>query len=521
MSEDFHSRHRYRVSLHRNSLQGPLQLNHPLQGPPLAQLPPAVPGTIGTSGNVQVPRTQGNNDDDDDNGDDEDDEEEEEDDNDEEGDEEEEYDEEEEEDDDDEEGEEEEDPEDDGDEYEEVDDDEEYDPADYEDDYANNDPNRGQNRKCGDLVEEVKRRKTGESSIPLHEEDEPVERIVDVPREHEIEQIPEQEAPVDPQLVTPEQSCLQDTPPDTPLRRSPHIKHQEVSQQIAPTPISFVHSGTVCQAARTETPQNPSTKQNQHISRKLNLRTPSGTNPQPSTSTGGDNPKTVPVKGHPKTGGHGRGHGHRAPPTGGRGAPPTGGAGPGPGVGAGGAGLAAGGGGGGGPAAPHARNAQYIFRSPLLIEVEGKKVSWDHNMYSSKAFCELTCALAFVPQGHIVHVFPQRIDIVSASQNCNDMTIDCLAEHINIQKHDNNLLTQFDTLTSRLVEILVTQLMTTANIATMSFAEQQQLGLKYYSDATTPHGRACRNCYHCNGLNNIRTLNLMPGVAVAPYETLK
>ena len=107
---------------------------------------------------------------------------------------------------------------------------------------------------------------------------------------------------------------------------------------------------------RTETPQNPSTKWNQHISRKLNLGTPSGTNPQPSTLTG-DNPKTVPAKGHPKTGGRGRGcgHGHHAPPTSGhghgRGAPPTLGAGPGPGVGA---GLAAGagGGGGGGPAVP-------------------------------------------------------------------------------------------------------------------------------------------------------------------------
>ena len=327
------------------------------------------------------------------------------------------------------------------------------------------------------MVEKVKRRKTGESSILLHNEDEPVERIVDVPREHEIEQIPEQEAPVDPQLVTPEQSCLQDTPPDTPPRRSPHIKHQEVTQQIAPTPLAFVHPGTVRQAARTETPQNPSTKWNQRISRKLNLGTPSGTNPQPSTLTG-DNPKTVPAKGHPKTGGHGCGHCHgcHVPPTSGHGcghgAPPTRGDGPGPGVGT---GLAtgAGGGGGGCPAVPLARNTQYIFGSPLLIvEVEGKKVSWDHNMYSSKAFCELACALAFAPQGYIVHVFPERIDIVSASRNCNDMTIDCLAERINIQKHDNNLLTQFDTLTSRLVQILVMQLMTTANIATMSFAEK-------------------------------------------------
>ena len=93
-------------------------------------------------------------------------------------------------------------------------------------------------------------------------------------------------------------------------------------------------------------------------------------------------------------------------------------------------------------------------------------------MYLLKAFCELACALAFALQGYIVHVFPERIDIVSASRNCNDMTIDCLAERINIQKHDKNLLTQFDTLTSRLVQILVMQLMTTANIATMSFAEK-------------------------------------------------
>ena len=202
------------------------------------------------------------------------------------------------------------------------------------------------------------------------------------------------------------------------------------------------------------------------ISIKLNLCTPLGTDPQPCTSRGGDNLKTVPTKHLPKTGGCGRhpapGHGH------GCGAAPTGGAGPGVGAGAGGGAALTGGagGGGGGPVAPLAPNTQYIFRSPLLIvEVEGKKVCWDHNMYLSKAFCKLASALAFALMGYIVHVFPYRIDIVCASRKCNDMTIECLAERINAQKHDNNLLTQLDTLTVRLVEILVKQMMTTANIA--------------------------------------------------------
>ena len=75
-------------------------------------------------------------------------------------------------------------------------------------------------------------------------------------------------------------------------------------------------------APRIETPQNPSSEWNQRISRKLLLGTPLGANPQQSTSMGGENVKTIPAKGAPKTGqrGHGRGapsaHGHGAAPTG-------------------------------------------------------------------------------------------------------------------------------------------------------------------------------------------------------------
>ena len=63
------------------------------------------------------------------------------------------------------------------------------------------------------------------------------------------------------------------------------------------------------------------------------------------------------------------------------------------------------------------------------------------------------------------------------------MTIKCEAEHINMQRDYQNLATQFDTLTSRLVEILVKQLMTTVTTANFSFAEKRNLGLKYHSDA--------------------------------------
>ena len=155
----------------------------------------------------------------------------------------------------------------------------------------------------------------------MEEKDEPVEKIVDVPREHEIEEIHEEEAPLDPQLCSPQQSRLQDTPPDTPPRRSPRIKNQQVTQQNPPMPLEQ-DAGTQCKAVRLETPHNPSTERNKGISRKLILHTPSGRNPQPSTLTGGNNPKTVPAKCRPKT--HGRGHG--AARTGrcghGRGAPP-------------------------------------------------------------------------------------------------------------------------------------------------------------------------------------------------------
>ena len=67
-------------------------------------------------------------------------------------------------------------------------DDDVCDPGEYEDD--NNDPNDETNphqkRKCESPVKEAKKRKTGESSMPLQEREECVETIVDVPREHEI-----------------------------------------------------------------------------------------------------------------------------------------------------------------------------------------------------------------------------------------------------------------------------------------------------------------------------------------------
>ena len=165
--------------------------------------------------------------------------------------------------------------------------------------------------------------------------------------------------------------------------------------------------------------------------------------------------KTIPAKGTPKTGQRGRGHAHArgAPSAHGRGPAPTPACAPVPGVvtrAAAAAATAAGGGGGGvgAPVVP-VRNAQYIYRSPLvIIEVEGKKVSWDHNKYASKAFCAMACGLAFAPQGYIVHVFPDKVDIISTCWDVNDMTIKCEAECINMQRHDQNLATQFDTLTA-------------------------------------------------------------------------
>ena len=344
-------------------------------------------------------------------------------------------------------------------------------------------------------VKEVKKCKTGESSTSLPEDDEPVETIVDVPRENEIEQIPQEESFLAPELSTPHQSRVQDTPP---RRCSPRIKDQTVTEPIPAMPLEFVHPGTKHKAARIETPQNPSSEWNQCISRELILGTPLGTNPQPSTSTEGENVKIIPVKGPPKTGWCGRGHGCGAPSACGRGhgAPPTGTPAPVPGVvthaAAAAAAVAGGGGGGGGAPVPPAQNAQYIYISPLVIvEVEGTKVSWDHNKYASKAFCAMACGLAFAPQGYIVHVFPDRVDVVSTCRDLNDMTIKCEAECINMQRHDQNLVTQFDTLTARLVKILVKQLMTTATTANLSFAEKRNLGLKYYSDAKMRHGRAC------------------------------
>ena len=160
-----------------------------------------------------------------------------------------------------------------------------------------------------------------------------------------------------------------------------------------------------------------------------------GANLQPSTSTGGErgeNVKTISVKGAPKTGW--RGHGHGAPSACGSGAQPTGTRAPVPGVVTHAATAAAAGGGGGGALVAPVRNAQYIYRRPLVIvEVEGKKVSWDHNKYASKAFCAMACGLVFAPQGYILHVFPDKVDVISTCRDVNDMTIKCEAEHINMQ----------------------------------------------------------------------------------------
>ena len=307
-----------------------------------------------------------------------------------------------------------------------------------------------QKRKCESPIKESKKHKTDESSMPLREHEERVETIVNVPCEHEIEEIPQEESLLSPELSTPHQSRVQDTPP---RRRSPRIKDQTVTQQIPSTLLEFVCPGSEHTAVRIETPQNTSSERNQHISRKLLLGTPLAANPQHSTSTGGENVKTIPAKGAPKTGRHGRGHGRgRGTPSAlGRGPAPTATHAPVPGVVTHAATAAAAGGGGGGAGAPvvPVPNAQYIYRSPLvIIEVEGKKVSWDHNKYASKAFCAMACGLAFVLQGYIVHVFPDKVDVISTCWDVNDMTIKCEAEHINMQRDDQNLAIQFDTLTA-------------------------------------------------------------------------
>ena len=402
-------------------------------------------------------------------------------------------------------------------------------PGEYHDD--NDDPNDETNpcqkRKCESPLKEAKKHKTSESSMPLREHKERVETIVDVPREHEMEQIPQEESLLSPELTTPHQSRVQDTPP---RRHSPRIKNQTVTGPIPATPLEFVHPGIENTAVRIETPQNPSSERNQRISRKLVLGTPLGANPQQSTSMGGENVKTIPGKGAPKTGWRGRGCGHGVPS--GRGAPsgrgpglaPTGAHAPVPGVvtRAAAAAVAGGGGGGGGAGVPvvPVPNAQYIYRSPLvIIEIEGKKVSWDHNKYASKAFCAMACGLAFAPQGYIVHVFPDKVDVISTFRDVNDMTIKCEAERINMQRDDQNLATQFDTLTDRSVEILVKQLMTTATTANLSFAQKQILGLKYHSDASMRHGPACLNCFRCPTLNSVRATNQDAAVLATPYKT--
>ena len=155
-------------------------------------------------------------------------------------------------------------------------------------DGATNQLNRGHKRKYGDLLDE--------SSTLFQEEEEPVD--VDVAHQYEIGHITEQQGPEDPELFNPDHSHVQDTPPRP--RRSPHINKEEVTQEIAATPVQSIHHGTQRKAARVETPQNPSTLQNQGIARKLMLRTPTGPTPQPSTLTGGTNTKQFQGKVVPK-----------------------------------------------------------------------------------------------------------------------------------------------------------------------------------------------------------------------------
>ena len=126
---------------------------------------------------------------------------------------------------------------DDSDEYDDIydnnndDDDDVHDPGEY--DYDNDDPkdetNPHQKRKCESPVKEVKKRKTGESSMPLQEHKERVETIVDVPHEHEIEEIPQEESLLPPELSTPHQSHVQDTPPQ---KCSQRIKTKQLLNQL-------------------------------------------------------------------------------------------------------------------------------------------------------------------------------------------------------------------------------------------------------------------------------------------------
>ena len=131
----------------------------------------------------------------------------------------------------------------------------------------------------------------------------------------------------------------------------------------------------------------------------------------------------------------------------------------------------------------------------------------------------MACGLAFVPQGYIVHVFPDKVDVILTCRDVNDMTIKCEAERINMQRDDQTLATQFDTLTDRLVEILVKQLMTTVTTANLSFAQKRILGLKYHSDASMRHGPACLNCFHCPTLHSVTATNQDAAVLATPYET--
>ena len=112
-----------------------------------------------------------------------------------------------------------------------------------------------------------------------------------------------------------------------------------------------------------------------------------------------------------------------------------------------------------------------------------------------------------------------KLYVISTCWDVNDMTIKCEAERINMQRDDQNLATQFDTLTARLVEILVKQLMTTATTANLSFAKKRNLGLKFHSDARMRHGQACVNCFPCPTLNSVRAANQDAVVMATPYET--
>ena len=46
----------------------------------------------------------------------------------------------------------------------------------------------------------------------------------------------------------------------------------------------------------------------------------------------------------------------------------------------------------------------------------------------------MACGLAFAPQGYIIHVFPDKVDVISTFWDVNDMTIKSEAERINMQR---------------------------------------------------------------------------------------